>query len=87
MGMLINGKWEDKDQRRAAADGSFIRPESPYREAIAKDSNQFAPEEDRYHLFVNAGCPWAYRTILYRSIKNLAPYLTISYTEPAAARR
>ena len=91
MGSLFEGQWQDQEVRRTNAKGEFIRNESPYRDFIAVDSAQdneehnakFPLEKDRYHLFVNAGCPWAYRTMLYRSIKNLEPYITMSYTQPA----
>ena len=83
MGMLVNGKWQDQEVRRTNTKGEFIRNESPYRDFISRANTQFPVEKDRYHLFVNAGCPWAYRTILYRSVKNLQPYISMSYTRPA----
>ena len=85
MGMLVDGTWQDQEVPRTNAEGAFIRNESPYRDVIG--SPLFPVEADRYHLFVNAGCPWAYRTILYRSIKKLQPYLTMSYTLPAAGKQ
>jgi putative glutathione S-transferase len=85
MGMLVDGQWQDQEVRRTNAEGAFVRNESPYRDVLG--SQRFPVEVDRYHLFVNAGCPWAYRTILYRSIKNLQPYLTMSYTLPAAGQQ
>ena len=84
MGMLIDGKWSKEDLRRTNGNGEFVRPESPYRHFIEKGSNLFAPETDRYHLFINAGCPWAYRTLLYRSLKGLTGIISVSLTEPAA---
>ena len=83
MGMLVEGRWQSEEVRRTNADGEFIRTRSPFRDVISKNSDQHPVAEDRYHLFVNAGCPWAYRTMLYRSVKNLAPYISISYTLPA----
>ena len=86
MGMLVDGCWQNEEVRRTNASGEFVRNESPYRDFISANNDQFPAEKDRYHLFVNAGCPWAYRTMLYRSIKNLEPYISISYTEPAMGR-
>ena len=80
MGSLFEGQWHDQEVRRTNAKGEFVRNESPYRGSIALDNEQFPVEKDRYHLFVNAGCPWAYRTMLYRSVKNLKPYISMSYT-------
>ena len=84
MGMLIDGVWSDGDGRRASASGEFVRPSSPYRSFIGADDGRFPAEPGRYHLFVNAGCPWAYRTILYRALKNLGGLIGMSCTEPAA---
>ena len=83
MGMLVEGRWQSEEVRRTNADGEFIRTRSPFRDVISKNNDQYPVAEDRYHLFVNAGCPWAYRPMLYRSVKNLAPYISISYTLPA----
>lgn len=82
MGMLIDGNWSNEEQPRSGANGEFLRPESPYRAAIGDGG--FPAEAGRYHLFVNAGCPWAYRTVLYRALKRLDGLITLSCTEPAA---
>ncbi len=83
MGMLIDGQWTNEDRRRTNTSGEFVRVESSFREAIEPGSNRFPPESGRYHLFINAGCPWAYRTLLYRSIKNLTAHISVGLTEPA----
>ena len=82
MGMLVDGHWTSEDRPRTGSGGEFIRPESPYRAAIGDPD--FPAEADRYHLFVNAGCPWAYRTILYRALKQLDGVISLSFTRPAA---
>lgn len=84
MGMLIDGEWSTDDRRRTGAGGEFVRPVSPYRNFIGGADGRFPAETGRYHLFVNAGCPWAYRTILYRSLKGLSNLLSLSFTRPAA---
>lgn len=82
MGMLIDGKWTNEDRPRTGQGGEFVRPRSPYRSAIGEP--EFPAEAGRYHLFVNAGCPWAYRTILYRALKQLGGVISLSFTRPAA---
>lgn len=82
MGMLIDGRWRNQDRPRQGNSGEFIRPVSPYRSAIG--GPDFPAEAGRYHLFVNAGCPWAYRTILYRTLKHLQEVVSLSFTQPAA---
>ena len=86
MGLLIDGTWNDVD-RRQAADGSYQRTESPWRRFVTADgSSGFPAEPGRYHLYVNVGCPWAYRTLLYRKLKGLEDVIGISYVRPAAGR-
>lgn len=82
MGMLIDGQWSNEDRPRTGSGGEFVRPESPFRSALGDPS--FPAAAGRYHLFVNAGCPWAYRTILYRSLKRLEQLIGLSFTQPAA---
>jgi putative glutathione S-transferase len=82
MGMLIDGRWHNEDRPRTGSGGEFVRPESPYRATIGDPS--FPAQAGRYHLFVNAGCPWAYRTILYRALKRLDHLIGISFSQPAA---
>ena len=82
MGQLVNGVWQAKDLPRNNADGEYVRKASTFREFLGGE--KFPAAADRYHLFVNAGCPWAYRTILYRSIKGLTDLISISHTQPAA---
>ena len=84
MGLLIDGQWQSQDIRRSNAAGEFVRNDATFRDWIGR---QFPIESKRYHLFVNEGCPWAYRTILYRSIKNLEDIVSISYTEPAMGKQ
>ncbi len=52
--------------------GRFQRKESVFRNWIKKDgSTNFAPELDRYHLYVSLACPWAHRTLITRAMKGL----------------
>ena len=81
MGQLIEGVWHTEDLSRTNASGEFQRKQSGYRSFLG--SEKFKAEAGRYHLFVNAGCPWAYRVILYRSIKNLSELISVSYSRPA----
>jgi putative glutathione S-transferase len=84
MGQLIEGVWRTEDRATNAADGSFTRPESPWRRFVTADgSSGFKAEPDRYHLYVNVGCPWAYRAVLVRALKGLEDVVSMSCTNPA----
>lgn len=84
MGMLIEGVWtEDDAQYRNSASGSFVRPPSRFDAQITTDgSSAFAAEPGRYHLFVSAGCPWAHRTLIVRTLKKLEDIISVSYAAP-----
>ena len=85
MGQLIDGVWTDEDRRIRATDGSYQRPESPWRDFVSADgSSGFEAEPGRYHLYVNVGCPWAYRTLLYRKLKGLEDVIGLSCTRAGA---
>lgn len=87
MGMLIEGTWSDKDQPRASDSGAFVRPQSSFRSIIGGSDGVYPAEPNRYHLFANAGCPWAFRALLYRSLKQLEPLISLSLTQPAAGEQ
>lgn len=78
--MLIEGQWIDDDEKyRNLTSGTFVRPESSWRDTITADgSSGFKAEPDRYHLFLAPSCPWAHRTQIIRRLKGLEK--TISAT-------
>jgi len=77
MGMLVNGVWyrEEPPQealRLTGGDGSFIRPESGFRDRVTRGgSSGFKAEAGRYLLITAPSCPWAHRTVLMRKLKGL----------------
>ena len=78
MGMLVNGVWRDDDPPTAAADGSFVRLESGFRDGVTRDgSSGFKAEAGRYQLVTAPSCPWAHRTVLMRKLKGLEDTIPI----------
>lgn len=72
MGMLVNGIWHQEDPPMAGGDGSFVRPESGFRDRVTRDgSSGFRAEAGRYLLVTAPSCPWAHRTVLMRKLKGL----------------
>jgi putative glutathione S-transferase len=72
MGMLLNGIWHQKDPPTADGDGSFVRPESGFRNRVTRDgSSGYKAKTGRYYLVTAPSCPWAHRTILMRKLKGL----------------
>jgi putative glutathione S-transferase len=78
MGMLVNGVWHQEDPPMAGGDGSFVRPESGFRDRITRDgSSRFRAEVGRYMLVTAPSCPWAHRTVLMRKLKGLEGAIAI----------
>jgi putative glutathione S-transferase len=78
MGMLVNGVWHDEDPPTMAADGSFVRLESGFRDRVTRDgSSGFKAEAGRYFLVTAPSCPWAHRTVLMRKLKGLEDAIPI----------
>jgi len=59
-------------------DGSFQRKSSVFRNWIAKGSEQYPPEANRYHLYISLACPWAHRTYIMRGLKGLEHVIGLS---------
>jgi putative glutathione S-transferase len=87
MGMLVGGRWRDERAPRTDERGGFVRSESSFRNRVTADgSSGFEAEAGRYHLYVNRGCPWAYRTLLYRRLMGLEEAISLSATLPAMGK-
>lgn len=81
MGQLVNGAWTDAPiDPRTAADGRYVRKESPYRKFVGKE---FPAAPNRYHLYVALSCPWAHRTLMVRSLKKLQDAVSVSIAAPS----
>ncbi|HVH75281.1 MAG TPA: glutathione S-transferase family protein [Stellaceae bacterium] len=87
MGLLIEGKWQDRGYDAAKTGGRFVRSESRFRNWITRDGaagptgeGGFAAEPGRYHLYISRACPWAHRTTVFRALKGLESAVSISVT-------
>jgi glutathionyl-hydroquinone reductase len=84
MGVLVEGTWRDGElPQETGASGEFRRADSAFRDRITADgSSGFKAEPGRYQLYVAHGCPWAHRTLIYRSLKKLKGAITVAYSIP-----
>ena len=89
MGLLIDGKWEDRWYDTKSTGGAFKRSESQFRNWVTPDGapgpsggGGFAVESGRYHLYVSMACPWAHRTLIFRQLKGLSDHITVSVVHP-----
>ncbi len=74
MGQMIDGVWDPVDRTITAADGSFQRRDSSFRGTIATAT------PGRYRLYVSLACPWAHRTLIFRTLKGLEAAIPVSVT-------
>jgi putative glutathione S-transferase len=83
MGLLVEGKWQDKWYDTKSTGGRFVRKDSQFRDWITADgSSGFKAEPGRYHLYVSLACPWAHRTLILRKIKKLENIISLSIVDP-----
>ncbi|NNK16647.1 MAG: glutathione S-transferase family protein [Sulfitobacter sp.] len=89
MGLLVDGKWQDKWYDTKSTGGKFERSAAKFRNWVTADGSAgpsgkggFKAESGRYHLYVSYACPWAHRTLIFRQIKGLADHITFSVVHP-----
>ncbi len=83
MGMLVNGEWKDVWYDTESTGGRFVRRESIFRDWVTADgSSGFPAASGRYHLYVSLACPWAHRTLIYRTLKGLEDHISVSIVHP-----
>ncbi len=89
MGLLVEGQWKDQWYNTKDSNGEFIREDAQYRNWITPDGRAgisgkggFVAEADRYHLYVSYACPWAHRTLIFRELKQLQDFITVSVVHP-----
>ncbi|WP_417578853.1 glutathione S-transferase family protein [Nitrincola sp.] len=89
MGLLVDGEWVDQWYDTKSSEGRFVRSEAQFRNWITADGSPgptgeggFKPEPQRYHLYVSLACPWAHRTLIFRAIKGLESFISVSVVNP-----
>jgi putative glutathione S-transferase len=85
MGLLVEGRWQDRWYDTKASQGRFVRGETSFRNWVTPDGQPgpsgaggFKAEPGRYHLYVSLACPWAHRTLIFRRLKGLKDAIGVS---------
>ena len=89
MGLLVDGKWQDKWYDTKTSGSKFERSEAQFRNWVTADGSagpsgegDFKAESGRYHLYVSYACPWAHRALIFRQLKGLEDHIGISVVHP-----
>lgn len=89
MSLMINGELRDDWLEAETEDGEFIRKDSQFRHWVTPDGSPgssgeggFPAEPGRYHLYVSWACPWAHRTLIFRTLKGLEGLISVSVVNP-----
>src|SRR5690554_25609 len=89
MGLLVDGKWQDKWYDTSKTGGKFEREAARFRNWVTADGSPgpdgeggFKAESGRYHLYVSLACPWAHRTLIFRKLKGLEKHISVSVVHP-----
>ena len=79
VGNVSNAQFEKETDKK----GAFVRQTSAFRERVTADgSSGFPAEAGRYHLYVCYACPWASRTIIFRTLKGLEEVISMTAVDP-----
>ncbi len=85
MGVLIDGRWNERGANINKSDGRFVRSKSQFRNWVTADGapgptgrGGFKAEPDRYHLYISYACRWAHRTLIFRHLKGLTNAISLS---------
>jgi len=83
MGLLVDGKWQDKWYDTSKNGGKFERQASKFRDNVSNDEDAKYPvESGRYHLYLSLACPWAHRALIFRKLKGLEEHIDVSVVHP-----
>jgi putative glutathione S-transferase len=89
MGLLVDGVWKDEWYDTKSTGGEFKRKDSSFRNWLTADGSPgpsgeggFKAEAGRYHLYVSHACPWAHRTMIFRTLKGLENMIGVSVVHP-----
>ena len=85
MSLLVRGKLQPDWLNSEIQGQEFVRQESQFRSWVTSDGapgpsgeGGFAAQPGRYHLYVSHACPWAHRTLIYRTLKCLDAIIGVS---------
>ncbi len=85
MGQLVDGVWRAEPLRAASKNDRFLRADTQFRNWVTTDGSAgpsgkggFMAEPGRYHLTVSHACPWAHRTLIFRTLKRLEEMISVS---------
>ena len=89
MGKLVDGVWHDVWYDTKETKGHFKRTTAQFRNWLTADGaagptgeGGFKAERDRYHLYVSLACPWAHRTLIFRTLKGLEEIIPVTVVDP-----
>ena len=64
-------------------DGHYDRQDDEFRDWVTDDdSSDYPSAKGRYHLYVSWACPWAHRTIIVRSLRQLENVIGMIVVDP-----
>ena len=93
MGVLVEGKWQERPPEERSAARQSLHPPARFRNWVTPDGSPgptgeggFKAEPGRYHLYVSLACPWAHRTLIFRKLKGLTDAIGVSVVHPHMLR-
>ena len=94
MGQFVDGVWKEDSYDPKVEGGRFVRVPSRFRNWVTTSGDPgpsgeggFDAHPNRYPLYVAYGCPWAHRTLIFRTLKKLEHAISLSIVQPAMGER
>lgn len=88
-GAFVDGVWHSGWYDTATTGGRFVPAAPVFRNWVTPDGRAgpsggdgFAAEPGRYHLYVSLACPYAHRTVIFRTLKKLESVISMSILDP-----
>jgi glutathionyl-hydroquinone reductase len=89
VGLVIDGVWQEERHELRTSAGRFMRQPTRFHHWVTEDGSAgptgeggFPAARGRYHLYVALACPWAHRTVIFRTLKALEDVVSMSVVEP-----
>ncbi|MCZ6802203.1 MAG: glutathione S-transferase family protein [Nitrospirae bacterium] len=77
--MTVQAQFPDEQTK----EGEYARQEDAFRNWVTQDGQSgFPAAQGRYHLYVSLACPWAHRTIIFRTVKQLENVIGMTVVDP-----